>query len=65
VKKRFFRITGRDMRIHKPDGAVITFWLAAETEEDALKACEERGMVDIEKIIDDTESHPWVGEQAE
>tara|TARA_R100000008_G_scaffold41163_1_gene23707 strand:- start:472 stop:633 length:162 start_codon:yes stop_codon:yes gene_type:complete len=53
------------MRIHKPDGAVITFWLAAETEEDALKACEERGMVDIEKIIDDTESHPWVGEQAE
>jgi hypothetical protein len=59
VHKKFFKITGRDTRICKPDGQVITFWLGAETEEEALKMCEEKGIIDIESIIDDTYTHPW------
>jgi len=61
--RKFFKITGRDTRIWKPDGLVITFWLGAETEEEALNICEEKGIIDIENIIDDTHTHPWIGEK--
>jgi hypothetical protein len=62
MKKKLFKIRARDMRIHKPEGFVLTFWLGAETEEDALKICEEKGIIDVESIIDDTETNPWAGE---
>ena len=52
------------MRIWKPDGFVITFWLAAASEEEALKSCEKKGIIDIESIIDDTETNPWAKERA-
>ena len=51
------------MKVWKPDGRVITFWLGAETEKEALKMCEEKEIVDIENIIDDTHTHPWIGEK--
>lgn len=51
------------MRIWKPDGRVITFWLGAASEEEALKSCEEKDIIDIESITDDTETHPWVKEK--
>tara|TARA_R100000008_G_C3574059_1_gene164039 strand:+ start:401 stop:592 length:192 start_codon:yes stop_codon:yes gene_type:complete len=63
MKKKFFKITGRDTRIWKPDGRVITFWLAADSEKEALKSCEEKGIIDIESIIDDTETNPWAKER--
>ncbi len=63
MKRKFFKITGRHTRVWKPDGRVITFWLGAETEEEALKMCEEKGIIDIESIIDDTHTHPWIGEE--
>ena len=47
------------MRAHKPKGVVITFWLGAETQEKALKMCEEKGIIEIESIEDDTETHQW------
>ena len=62
MKKKFFKITGRDMRIHKPDGFVLTFWLGAESKEKALKICEERDIIDIKSIEDDTNTHPWTQE---
>jgi hypothetical protein len=61
--KKLFKIRGRDTRIWKPDGRVITFWLAAETEERALKMCEERGIIDVESVVDDTLTNPWVKEK--
>lgn len=61
--KKFFKITGRHTHIHKPEGKVITFWLAAETEAAALKSCKEKGITGIESIIDDTYTHPWIGEK--
>jgi hypothetical protein len=60
--RKFFKITGRDTRLRKPDGFVITFWLGADTEEEALKICQEKGIIDIQSIIDDTDTHPWIGE---
>jgi len=58
--KKFFKITGRCMQIFKPEGRIITFWLGAETEKEALKMCAEKGIIDIESITDDTFSHPWI-----
>jgi hypothetical protein len=63
MKKKLFKITGRDMKIWKPDGRVITFWLGADSEKEALKSCEEKGIIDIESIIDDTETNPWAKEK--
>jgi len=60
---KFFKITGRHMKIHKPDGFVLTFWLGAESKEKALKICEEKSIIDIESIEDDTDTHPWIQEQ--
>ena len=51
------------MRVHKPKGVVITFWLGAKSKEEALKNCEEKGIIDIESIEDDTETHPWIKEK--
>jgi hypothetical protein len=56
---KLFKIRGRDIRAHKPKGVVITFWLGAETQEKALKMCEEKGIIEIESIEDDTETHQW------
>ena len=51
------------MRVWKPEGRVITFWLGADSEEEALKVCKERSIIEIESIIDDTFTHPWIGEK--
>ena len=51
------------MKIWKPDGCVITFWLGADSKEEALKSCEEKDKIDIESIIDDTETNPWAKER--
>jgi|TARA_R110001583_G_scaffold15538_1_gene63949 hypothetical protein len=61
--RKFFKITARDTRIHKPKGFVLTFWLGADSKKEALKICKERGIIDIESIEDDTLTHPWVKEQ--
>ena len=63
MKKKFFKITGLDTRIWKPDGRVITFWLSATNKKEALKMCEEKGIIDIESIEDDTNTHPWSQKQ--
>ena len=47
------------MRVWKPDGRVITFWLGADSKEKALTRCEELDIIDIESIEDDTFTHPW------
>ena len=60
----FYKIRARDMRIHKPEGLVITFWLGAESEKKALQSCKEKGIIDIESIEDDTETNPWAKEVA-
>ena len=60
----FYKIRARDTRIHKPEGLVITFWLSAESEEKALQTCEEKGIIDIESIKDDTKTNPWAKEMA-
>ena len=60
----FYKIRGRNTTIHKPEGLVITFWLSAESEEMALQSCEEKGIIDIESIEDDTETNPWAKEMA-
>jgi hypothetical protein len=58
--RKFFKITGRNMNAHKPHGCILTFWLGADSEEEALKSCEEQGIIEIESIIDDTYTHPWI-----
>jgi hypothetical protein len=60
---KLFKITGRDMRIHKPKGFVITFWLGADSKEKALTKCEELNIIDIESIEDDTDTNPWAKEK--
>ena len=51
------------MRAHKPKGVVITFWLGAASEEEALKICEKKNMIEIESIEDDTFTSPWAEER--
>ena len=51
------------MRIHKPKGVVLTFWLGAESKEKALTRCEELNIIDIESIEDDTKTSPWAQEE--
>tara|TARA_R100001163_G_C5011078_1_gene156974 strand:+ start:334 stop:525 length:192 start_codon:yes stop_codon:yes gene_type:complete len=63
MKTKFFKITGRHTQIFKPEGKVITFWLAADSESNALKMCEDKGIIDIQKIEDDSDSHPWATEK--
>ena len=58
-KMKLFKITARHTKVNVPDGRVITCWLGAKTEEDAVTMCEEKGIIDIESIIDDTETHPF------
>jgi len=57
--KKLFKIRGRDMRIWKPEGRIITFWLGADSKEKALTRCQELDIIDIESIEDDTFTHPW------
>ena len=51
------------MRVLKPKGFVLTFWLGAESKEKALTRCEELNIIDIESIEDDTDTHPWAKEE--
>ncbi len=51
MEKLPFHIKARDMSIFKPKGKVITFWLWAENEEKLRKILEEKGIKDIEWII--------------
>ena len=60
MKGKFFKITARHTQIFKPEGKGITFWLAADSKVDALKKCEEKGIIDIEEIKDDTDTHPLI-----
>jgi|TARA_Y100000296_G_C5163094_1_gene253011 hypothetical protein len=60
---KLFKIRGRDMRAHKPKGVVITFWLGADSEEEALKMCEKKNVIEIESIEDDTFTSPWTKER--
>ena len=46
-----YHIRARDMRIFKPEGKVITFWLYAENEEKLRKILKEHDIRDIEWII--------------
>ena len=50
-KKLGYHIRARDMRIFKPEGKVITFWLWAENEEKLRKILKEQDIRDIEWII--------------
>lgn len=61
---KLFKITGRHTRVRAPDGVVLTCWLGAETKEKALTMCAEKGIIDIESIADDTDTHPF-GENKE
>jgi hypothetical protein len=60
---KFYKITARHTQINPPEGRVITCWLRAENEEDMLTKCAEKGIVDIEVIKDDTDTHPWLKEK--
>ena len=46
-----YHVRARDMRIFKPEGKVITFWLWAENEDKLSKLLKEKGIKDIEWII--------------
>ena len=50
-EKLCYHILARDMRIFKPDGKVITFWLYAENEDKLRKLLKEKDIKDIEWII--------------
>ena len=56
---KMFKITARHTQVRAPDGVVLTCWLGAKTKESALTRCAERGIIDIESIIDDTDTHPF------
>jgi hypothetical protein len=62
---KLFKITARHTQVNAPIGRVLTCWLGAENEEAALTMCEEKGIIDIESIIDDTDTHPLVFEKKE
>tara|TARA_R110000824_G_scaffold137783_6_gene302475 strand:+ start:562 stop:756 length:195 start_codon:yes stop_codon:yes gene_type:complete len=57
---KLFKITGRHTQVKTPDGVVLTCWLGAKTKEDALTLCAEKGIIDIECIIDDTNTNPFL-----
>ena len=50
-KKLGYHIRARDMRIFKPEGKVITFWLYAENEDKLRELLREKDIRDIEWII--------------
>jgi hypothetical protein len=60
---KLFKIRGRHMHAHKPKGVVITFWLGADSEKQALKMCEKKNIIEIESIEDDTFTSPWAKER--
>jgi hypothetical protein len=61
---KMFKIIARHTQVRAPDGVVLTCWLGAETKENALTMCAEKGIIDIESIVDDTDTHPF-GEKKE
>lgn len=61
---KLFRITARHTAVNAPDGRVLTCWLSADSEENALTMCAEKGIVEVESIVDDTDTHPF-GEKKE
>ena len=46
-----YHIKARDMRIFKPEGKVITFWLWSENEDKLRELLKQKGIKDIEWII--------------
>ena len=50
-KKLGYHIRARDMRIFKPEGKVIEFWLWAENEDKLRELLKEHDIKDIEWII--------------
>ena len=46
-----YHIKARDMSIFKPEGKVITFWLWAENEDKLRELLKQKGIKDIEWII--------------
>ena len=51
MEKLGFHIRARDMSIDKPKGKVITFWLYAENEDKLHELLKQKGIKDIEWII--------------
>jgi tRNA A58 N-methylase Trm61 len=51
VEKLCYHIRARDMNIFKPEGKVITFWLYAENEDKLHELLKQKGIKDIEWII--------------
>ena len=49
--KKGYHIRARDMRIFKPEGKVIEFWLYAENEDKLRELLNRKGFKDIEWII--------------
>ena len=47
----WYHIKARDMDIDSPKGMVITFWLWAENEDKLRELLKEKGIKDIEWII--------------
>jgi hypothetical protein len=60
---KLFKIKGRDMRAHQPEGIVLTFWLGAKNKKKALQRCKELNIIDIESIEDDTKTSLWAQEE--
>jgi len=51
MEKLCYHIRARDMSIFKPEGMVITFWLYAENEDKLHELLKQKGIKDIEWII--------------
>ena len=49
--KKGYHIRARDMRIFKPEGKVIEFWLYAENEDKLRQLLKKQDIRDIEWII--------------
>ena len=50
----WFHIKARDMRIFRPEGKVITFWLGADSREDLDKILKKKKITQIEWIREET-----------
>ena len=47
---KWYKCKGRDMRIFKPEGRVITFHIGGISEDSVRKVLANKGMVDIEYV---------------
>ena len=52
----WYRIKARDMRIFKPEGKVITFWLSGDSEEEIRKILKKKNITEIKWIKEDPDA---------